>query len=228
MSNSSVWRSGQLPLVVLCGGRSSRFGGDLPKTLVPVNGRPLVWYVIDYWRPREVIFVVSRDWLKYDHPRWIDGSYRYVIQGEPLGIAHAISKVEGLVAGRFIVTLGDCVQRGHFSFPDRMLIGVGAWDDPGVEMLRRSNMLLVDEGMMLISSVEKPMLYTGMGTYFFDTRVFRYIHMLPHSERGELEVNDLLQAMVDAGEPVSCVPFTGDYLNVTYPDDIRLAEEVVG
>ena len=222
------WQPSDLTLVVLCGGRSARFGGDVPKPLVPIHGKPLVWHVVNFWQPANLVVVASREFML--HPvAWspLDGPVQYVIQDEPRGIAHAIARVREFMTGRFIVALGDCIQRGSFIEPDNMVLGVGAHCDPGSEMLRRSNLLLADPDNRLTTSVEKPHLYTGMGTYFFDQRIFGYIDQLKPSVRGELEVNDLLQELVNDGEPVHCVPFRGEYLNVTYAEDIAVAEALL-
>jgi dTDP-glucose pyrophosphorylase len=66
-----------------------------------------------------------------------------------------------------------------------------------------------------------------MGVYFFDKRVFDYIRKTPPSAlRSEVEITDVIQNMIDAGERIAPVWFKGKYINVTYPEDIRKAEEV--
>ena len=42
---------GDLPLVVLCGGRGARLRpatDDTPKALVPVNGQPIIDYIVKF------------------------------------------------------------------------------------------------------------------------------------------------------------------------------------
>ena len=51
---------GDLPLVVLCGGRGTRLRpatDDIPKALVPVNGQPIIDYIVKFFALRGV-----RDW----------------------------------------------------------------------------------------------------------------------------------------------------------------------
>jgi dTDP-glucose pyrophosphorylase len=79
--------------------------------------------------------------------------------------------------------------------------------------------------------VEKPKVlpnhWCGLGYYFFDRRVFEYIRRTPPSAlRGEIEITDVIQKMVDGGEPISPVPYRGHYINITFPEDIQRAASV--
>lgn len=38
---------------------------------------------------------------------------------------------------------------------------------------------------------------------------------------------DVIQKMIEAGEPVSPVWFNGDYINITYVEDIERAENII-
>jgi choline kinase len=47
--------------VILAAGKSKRFGGCVPKVLVKLRDKPLIQYVIDYWKPfvKTFVFVVG-------------------------------------------------------------------------------------------------------------------------------------------------------------------------
>jgi len=67
-----------------------------------------------------------------------------------------------------------------------------------------------------------------MGTYFFDKRIFDYIRKTPKSSlRNEIEITDTIQLMINSRERVSPFFFIGRYLNITYPEDIKEAEELL-
>jgi hypothetical protein len=67
-----------------------------------------------------------------------------------------------------------------------------------------------------------------MGVYFFNPEVFDYIDKTPPSRRtGKVELTDVIQVMVDDRLAVHVVPFEGDYLNVTCPEDILIADRMV-
>lgn len=67
-----------------------------------------------------------------------------------------------------------------------------------------------------------------MGTYFFDKRVFDYIGGTPPSIlRGEVKITDVIQYMIAAGEEIAPVFFRGNYINITYPENLKKAEEIL-
>ena len=80
--------------------------------------------------------------------------------------------------------------------------------------------------------VEKPKVLPnnlcGMGFYFFGREVFDHADETPPSKlRGEVEITDTLQVMIDSGAPLLPVHFNGSYLNVTYREDIPRAEAML-
>ncbi|MCK4649382.1 hypothetical protein KAT51_07650, partial [bacterium] len=66
----------------------------------------------------------------------------------------------------------------------------------------------------------------GMGFYFFNKKIFDYSRLTkPSKLRNEIEITDVIQNMIDGGERISPVFFEGDYLNITFPQDLKKAEE---
>ena len=99
-------------VVVLAAGKGTRMQSDIPKALVPLNGRPMIQHLLDAIRasgadPRPVLIVghyadVLRSTLGDD--------YDYVYQKEQLGTGHAVQCAEPLLAGKtdtVIVLYGD-------------------------------------------------------------------------------------------------------------------------
>lgn len=223
--------------VILCGGRGTRF---LPlslkkqKGMIEVNGKPILWHVIEYWRQftNDFIFVV-----KYKKA----GIYRFVktlpintyfVEPKKLtGIANGVYQAKDIVGNKFIVTLGDCICKGSLKIPSLMDQGICVWETDNKEDIRRSYSVKIDKG--LVSKVkEKPKRLSnnlcGMGFYFFDRKVFGYIEKTaPSPLRNEIEITDVIQNMIDAGEKISPIFFKGDYLNITYTEDLKKAEEIL-
>ena len=98
--------------VVLCAGKGVRLGGDKPKVLTLIHGRPLLTHVIDMWRESvdEFIFVVGYQWQ--DVVECLPPDSKHVFQEQQKGIADAILRTESLIDDKFIVALGDCIQKG--------------------------------------------------------------------------------------------------------------------
>lgn len=222
--------------VVLCAGKGSRLlpaSIEKPKVMIEIKGRSVLSYVIDYWKnfTNDFIFVVKfkkEEIIKYVNKLPINS--QFVEQEQPKGIADAVSYVKDVVSERFIVVLGDCLCKGHFNFPKDMEQGVGVWQTNNAEDIKQSYSIEIEND--LISRVEeKPKKVfnnlCGMGFYFFDKRVFDYIKITkPSKLRNEIEITDVIQNMIEAGEKISPVFFQGDYLNITYAKDLKRAKEI--
>ena len=49
----------------------------------------------------------------------------------------------------------------------------------------------------------------------------------PSKLRNEIEITDVIQNMIDGGEKIKPALFRGDYLNITYPEDLQKAESLL-
>lgn len=227
-----------LKCVVVCGGLGTRLGDigkDLPKSLVPVFGKPILGHIIDYWQSYTKEFLFIPNYMADKIRGYVTGldinSQIIIEEEEPQGIARALLLAEPFVTDNFIVILGDCIVTGGFDIPEEMTQGVGVWGTEHEEDIKRSYSIELD-GNKISKVVEKPTTLTnnlcGMGFYFFDKRVFDYIRKTRPSEKtGRIEITDVIQTMIDAGEKISPVYFKGSYLNVTYPADIKRVEDIL-
>jgi dTDP-glucose pyrophosphorylase len=209
-------------LVIPCAGRGRRFGGY--KALVQVNGRTLLQHVVRQWPNADGGLAIVTNWEALEAVSRQCLHALLVVQDSPTGIADAILRVEPFVEDRFVVNLGDCLFKGRWLVPPPSL-GIGVLNAP------YDGGYTVDiEDNRVVRVYEKSAQgrYLGMGVYFLDSRVFGYIRRTPPSAlRGEVEITDVIQNMVDTGEVVVPVWFEGEYLNVTYPEDTRKAEALV-
>lgn len=233
-----IWASDDdITCVVLCGGKGSRlFPLTLKhqKSMLPVLGRPALDHVIDFWRPladRFVFVVKHRKDEVQAHVGSLHLRAECVEPEELTGIADGIYRARELVGERFIVVLGDCICAGELRFPDQMQQGIVVWPTDRPEDIRRSYSVELS-GDLVTRVVEKPTDLPndlcGTGFYFFDRRVFSYIErQQPSKLRGEKEITDVLQSMIDGGERLSAVGLNGGYVNVTFPEDLARAAHVL-
>jgi len=233
-------RFSRISCVVLCAGEGTRLLKDLAhgervaKAMIDVAGKPLIWYVIDYWKrfADEFIFVVNFQKEKIiDYLKTLSVNSRFVVQEELRGIAYALSLTEDMVSENFIMILGDCLVKGEFAFPSDFSFGVGVWKTENEENIKRSYSVEIEKDQ-IIRVVEKPEFLVndlcGMGYYFFNKKVFDYIRKtVPSALRGEIEITDTLQKIIEGGDILKPVNFEGDYLNVTYTGDLFRAEAMV-
>ena len=226
--------------VVICGGKGTRLdprGGDLPKSMVPLLGRPLVQHIIEAWQPHVGRFVFVVDHLGEQIARFVEtlGVRHTVVheQGQGQGIARALAFAAGAVqTPRLMMVLGDCLHRGELLPPPAMEQGIAVFETAVEDDIRRAYSVEHDPQFCVRRLVEKPTILPnrlcGTGFYFFQHTVFEQIETTPPSPRsGRVEITDVLQQLVDAGHPLSAVRLQGHYLNVTYPADLRQAEQML-
>ena len=204
--------------VVLAGGFGSRL---IPLTyitnkhLLPVYNKPMIEYGLETLHSIEIesICVITGGSKGEEVQKFLGDGYQYNIklhynwQGEPKGIAHAILCAKEFVSDNpFVVYLGDniypegiegFVQNFEKSDADAKLL-LTEVQDP-----ERYGVVEIHEGK-IIGLEEKPkkpksnLIITGC--YCFKPTVFDIIKQLKPSGRGEYEITEALQILVDSPE----------------------------
>lgn len=232
--------------VILHGGAGTRlrpltFSG--PKQLIPVANKPVSQYVLEDLRDagiKNIAIVLGETYPELVREYYGDGSrlgvsITYVYQGRPLGIAHAVSLCKDFTGNdRFVVYLGDnLLQHGIKNYVEEFENGnydayilLKEVDDP-----TRFGVAKFDEKGRLIGLVEKPKVppskYALVGVYFFKPIVFEIIKELEPSWRGELEITDALQLMLQQGYKVGYDFVEGWWLDTGKKDDILYANALI-
>ncbi len=232
--------------VILHGGAGTRlrpltFSG--PKQLIPVANKPISQYVLEDLRDsgvRSVAIVLGETFPELVREYYGDGSrfgvnVEYVFQGKPLGIAHAVGLCRDFVGDdSFILYLGDnLLQNGVRKYLERFVEGdydayvlLKEVEDPS-----KFGVAKFDEDGRLIGLVEKPKVppskYALVGVYFFKPVVFEVIKGLKPSWRGELEITDALQTMLEKGFRLGYSFVEGWWLDTGKKDDILHANSLI-
>jgi len=100
-------------IIILAAGQGKRMGGDLPKALVPLGGKPLVSYVLQAARASGICArpVVVIGYKAEMVKKTLGNDYEYALQNEPLGTAHAVTAARAAVeksrADHVMVFCGD-------------------------------------------------------------------------------------------------------------------------
>lgn len=102
----------ELATIILAAGKGKRMKSDLPKVLHPLNGRPMVQYVIDVAKEigsGQVILIVGhKKELIIEATK--DRDVEYVVQEEQLGTGHAVQQTTPIFKdfkGEILVLSGD-------------------------------------------------------------------------------------------------------------------------
>lgn len=237
--------------LVLSGGKGTRlrpltYTGA--KQLVPVANKPVLFYALEDLVEAgvtEIGIVISPETGEQVKQATGDGSQfgaqiTYIPQAQPLGIAHGIKIAQDFIGSApFILFLGDNFIRGGI-VPQVNAFRTQAMDAQIIlyEMQDPSSMgvaVLNDEGRVE-RVVEKPKQfispYAVIGIYMFGPSVFDAVHNIKPSARGELEITDTIQYLVDKGLNVRAHKLTDEWVDTGRIGDMleanRLVLEVIG
>lgn len=226
--------------VVLAAGWGTRlrpFTHTRPKHLLPVAGKPLIRQVLGMIAAtgiEEIGLVVSPSTLELFRSALGNepGAHIvYILQPEPKGLAHAVLCAEGFVGHEdFLVVLGDnLLGEGlrpvleKFARERAHVVALKAVEDP-----RRFGVAVV-EGERIVRLVEKPAEppspWAIVGVYVFRPSLFAAARRIRPSPRGELEITDAIQKLVEEGEPVYAHFLRDWWQDVGRPEDLLAAQE---
>jgi glucose-1-phosphate thymidylyltransferase len=237
--------------LVLAGGSGTRlrpFSYSMPKQLMPVANTPVLEHVLRGIREIGVteVGVIVGDWASEIAEAMGDGSrfgqrITYLQQDHPRGLAHCVGVARGFLGDDdFVMYLGDTILRGGVGevaeeFRRRRpaaQILVRSVEDPrafGVAELRPNGSVV-----RLVEKPEKPRSDLALiGVYFFTPAVHKAVAAVRPSARGELEITDAIQWLVDNGEDVKATVHHGYWKDTGKIDDLlecnaRLLSELRG
>ena len=228
--------------VILAGGKGSRmypFSEHYPKAILPICNKPLMEYQIEMMKAvgiTSIIVVIGH--YGFDVVRVMGNGERYGIkihyvdQGQTLGIAHALSKLENLIDRPFMLFLGDIffitysLQPMIDEFYDHKVNAVLATKiEQDINAIKRNFSVLMDEKGFVRRVIEKPRHpvnnLKGCGLYLFDLHIFDAVRRTPRTaSRDEYEITDSIQILIDDGFTVKSKTIIQEDLNLTYPEDL--------
>jgi glucose-1-phosphate thymidylyltransferase len=158
----------------------------------------------------------------------------YIEQEAPLGLAHAVKIAQPFI-GRdpFVMYLGDnLIKDGVTPFvreflaekPDAqiLLAHVGTPWEFGVAELRGDQVVRLEE------KPKQPKSDLALvGVYLFDATVFEAVNAITPSRRGELEITDAIQYLIDRGKRVRSHVITGWWKDTGKVEDLLEANRMV-
>ena len=230
--------------LVLAGGEGTRLRPithTSAKQLIPVANKPILFYGLEALRQagiRDVGIVVGPTAEEVraacgDGSRW-GLEITYLPQDAPRGLAHAVLIARHYLGDDdFVMYLGDnLLLEGLTTFVQEFdrhrpnaqifLARVREPERFGVAVL---------EGDRVTKLVEKPKEHISdlalVGVYLFDETVHEAVRRVEPSWRGELEITDSIQALVDAGRTVRAELITGWWKDTGKLEDMLEANRMM-
>lgn len=231
--------------LVLSGGTGSRlrpFTYSTPKQLLPLANQPVLFYVIEAMVEAGItdICVVVGSTGEQIEAALGDGSrfgarLSYVQQDAPRGLAHAVQTARPFLGDEpFAVFLGDNMLRGSISQTVRAFEASASEAQILVKPVPNPSdfgIAELHEDGSVRRLVEKPAEPASdlaiLGVYMLRRRFFDAAETIRPSARGELEITDALQAMIDGGIEVCARVVEDDWIDTGSPRDLLAANRML-
>jgi glucose-1-phosphate thymidylyltransferase len=209
--------------LILSGGKGTRLRPithTSAKQLVPVANKPVLFYGIEAMAAAgigEVGIIIAPETGPEIEQVAGDGSrfglrITYLLQKEPLGLAHAVLTAEAFLdASPFVMYLGDNLLQGGISElvaafrehePDALILLTPVPDPQNYGVAELASAPAGETGQV-VRLVEKPQQPATdlalVGVYMFTGQIHDAARAIEPSARGELEITDAIQHLVDSG-----------------------------
>jgi len=230
--------------LITSGGRGTRLRPithTQNKHLIPIANKPILYYAIEAAVGagiQEIGIIYSADSMEV--PNYVgDGSkwgvkISYIPQESPGGLAQCIALAEDFVGrDKFVFYLGDnMIVGGIKRFIDEFeksgcncFLVLAKVKDPerfGVPEIKDGRIVRIEEKPKHPKSQ-----YAVAGIYLYDHHIFEATKNLKPSWRGELEISDAHQYLIDKGYKIGYTEITGWWKDTGKPSDLLEANRLV-
>ena len=211
------------------------------KHLLPIANKPILHYALEKVAEvgvRQVGIITNQECAEVKNAlgsgeRW-GLEITYIPQEAPLGLAHVVKIAQPFIGDEpFIFYLGDnMVVGGLQKFVDAFQqeksnchLTLSRVKDPerfGVPELKDNRIISIEEKPSHPKSE-----FAVTGIYIYDSNIFKAVNAIRPSERGELEISDAHQYLLEHGYSISYSEITGWWKDTGKPEDILEANRLI-
>ncbi|MFQ5455484.1 MAG: glucose-1-phosphate thymidylyltransferase [Nitrospirota bacterium] len=212
------------------------------KHLIPIANKPMIFYAIDAVADigiKDIGIIINPETgneIKEalgNGDRW-NVDIRYIMQESPLGLAHVVKVSADFIKKEpFVFYLGDNVVVGGIkrfidefnkNKPNCQLL-LSKVKDPhrfGVPEIKEGSIIRIEEKPENPSSE-----YAVTGIYLYDHNIFEAVNSIKPGRRGELEISDAHQYLLDHGYKIGHSEITGWWKDTGKPEDLLEANRLL-
>lgn len=231
--------------LVLAGGAGTRLRPityTSAKQLVPVANKPILFYGLEQIRDAGIvdIGIIVGDTAAEIEAAVGDGTSlgirpTYIHQPQPLGLAHALlTATDYLGDDDIVMFLGDNLIEGGIT----TMVEAFERDRPAAQLLlkqvpdpERFGVAVIGSDGRIERLVEKPTEPPSnlalVGVYLFTSAILDAARRISPSQRGELEITDAIQRLIDDGQTVRASQVDGWWLDTGKKDELLDANRIV-
>lgn len=231
--------------LILAGGTGTRLRPlthSLPKQLIPIANKPIILYAIEHIKQAgisDIGIILSPETgeqiIRVLNENCTNVSLTYITQEKPLGLAHAVKTAKNYLGdSSFIMYLGDnmigggvtkIIEEFNSSKSDAAIL-LKEIEDP-----RKFGVAELDQFGNIKFLIEKPKCPSSnlalVGIYLFTSSIHDAISKISPSERGELEITDAIQQLLQSNRKIKTTILEEWWIDTGKKDDLLKANKII-